>query len=252
MTINLSNQIILVTGASRGIGKAIAETLGEAGATVAVHYNLNQVEAERIADRIGHRSHAFQADLNVPAEVVRLGEEVLAFYKKVDCLVNNAGVAEGVSMDLGTQAWVESWQRTQNVNLLAAALLCKELIPSMVKNRGGRLINIASRAAFRGDTPDYLAYAASKGGMVAMSRSLARAYGKQGIKSFVVAPGFTRTDMAQQFIDEYGEGFALNDIALSELTEPQDIAPTILFLASGHMDHATGCSIDINAGSYVR
>ncbi len=252
MVISLSNQIILLTGASRGIGKAIAETLGEAGATVALHYNFNKLEAEKIADRIGNHSHAFQADLSRPAEAVRLGEEVLAFYGKVDCLVNNAGIAESVSMEMGFEAWVESWQKTQQVNLLSAALLSKELLPAMIKNRGGRLIHIASRAAFRGDTPDYLAYAASKGGMVAMSRSLARAYGKQGIKSFVVAPGFTRTDMAQQFMDEYGEGYALNDIALSQLTEPQDIAPTILFLASGHMDHATGCSIDINAGSYVR
>lgn len=252
MNIDLSNQIILVTGASRGIGKAIAETLGESGATVAVHYNRNQIAAEKVADRIGNHSHAFQADLSKPKEAVKLGKAVLAFYGQVDCLVNNAGRAEGVSMDVANDTWIESWQRTQDVNLLSAAVLCKELIPSMIKNRGGRLIHIASRAAFRGDTPDYLAYAASKGGMVAMSRSLARGYGKQGLKSFVVAPGFTRTDMAQQFIDEYGEAFALNDIALSELTEPQDIAPTILFLASGHMDHATGCSIDLNAGSYVR
>jgi NAD(P)-dependent dehydrogenase (short-subunit alcohol dehydrogenase family) len=252
MKLDLSNQIILVTGASRGIGKAIAETLGESGATVAVHYNRNQVEAEKIADRIGNRSRAFQADLSKPKEAASLGKNVRAFYGEVHCLVNNAGRAEGVSMDMADDAWIASWQRTQDVNLLSAAVLCKELIPAMISNRGGRLIHIASRAAFRGDTPDYLAYAASKGGMVAMSRSLARAYGKQGIKSFVIAPGFTRTDMAQQFIDEYGEGFALNDIALSQLTEPQDIAPTVLFLASGHMDHATGCSIDINAGSYVR
>ena len=116
---------------------------------------------------------------------------------------------------------------------------------------GGRIVNISSRAAFRGDQPDYLAYAASKAGLVALTRSLARAYGKDGIVAFNVAPGFTRTEMAQDFIDQYGEDYAVSDIALTRLTEPKDIAPTLVFLASGLADHATGATIDINAASYV-
>lgn len=114
------------------------------------------------------------------------------------------------------------------------------------------MIHISSRAGFRGDTAEYMAYAASKGGMLALSKSIARAYGKQHIYSFAIAPGFTLTDMAQQFVDKYGKDYILNDIALPEITLPKDIAPTVLFLASGHMDHATGTTIDINAGSYVR
>lgn len=113
------------------------------------------------------------------------------------------------------------------------------------------MVHISSRAAFRGDTTAYMAYAASKGGMVSLSRSIARGYGKQGIKSFVVAPGFIQTDMAQQFIDVYGEQFVLDDLALDTLTQPKDLAPTVIFLLSGWMDHATGCTIDVNAGSYV-
>lgn len=88
--------------------------------------------------------------------------------------------------------------------------------------------------------------------MVAMSRSIARAYGKNNVKSFVVAPGFVKTGMARQFIEQYGEEIVINDLALNRLTEPTDIAPTVVFLASGYMDHATGCTVDINAGSYVR
>jgi 3-oxoacyl-[acyl-carrier protein] reductase len=252
MRIDLSDQVILLTGASRGIGRAIALALGEAGATLAVHYGRNQAAAEEVVAQLGGKSQAFQADLSDWQAALSLAEKVQGTYQRIDCLINNAGVAEGVELQAAPEAWVASWQRTQAVNLLAPALLSKAVIPDMASKGGGRLIHIASRAAFRGDTPDYLAYAASKGGMVAMSRSLARAYGKQNIKSFVVAPGFTRTEMAQQFMDEYGEEFALNDIALSSLTEPQDIAPTVVFLASGHMDHATGCTIDINAGSYVR
>ena len=116
---------------------------------------------------------------------------------------------------------------------------------------GGRIINVASRAAFRGDTPDYMAYAASKGGLVALTRSLARGFGKDGICAFTLAPGFTRTDMAQDFIDAYGEDYATSDLALNTLTAPEDIAPTAVFLASGYADHATGATIDLNAGSYV-
>ncbi len=138
------------------------------------------------------------------------------------------------------------------VNLTSAAILSRAAVNHFVKRGGGRIVNIASRAAFRGDTPEYLAYAAAKGGMVSMSRSIARAFGKQGVKSFVVAPGFVRTDINKPFIEQYGEDFLVKDLALARLTEPDDVAPTVVFLASGLMDHATGCSIDINAASYVR
>lgn len=138
------------------------------------------------------------------------------------------------------------------INLTATGLLCRSAIAHFQRIGGGRIVNIASRAAFRGDTPDYLAYAASKAGIVALTRSIARGFGKSEIKAFVVAPGFTRTDMAQAFIDTYGEDFASSDIALKKLTEPSDIAPTVTFLLSGLSDHATGTTIDLNAGSYVR
>jgi NAD(P)-dependent dehydrogenase (short-subunit alcohol dehydrogenase family) len=117
--------------------------------------------------------------------------------------------------------------------------------------QSGRIINIASRAAFRGDTAEFLAYAASKGGVVSLSRSIARAFGKDGITCFVVAPGWVKTDMAEDSIKEYGEEFILQGNALDRLTEPEDIAPMVTLLASGLADHATGTSIDINAASYV-
>ena len=137
------------------------------------------------------------------------------------------------------------------MNTRAQGLLCKLAIDHFSKRGGGRIINISSRAAFRGDTGDYLAYGASKGAIVALTRSIARYYGKKNITAFNIAPGFVRTDMAQDFMDLYGEEYALNDIALNKLTEPQDLAPMIVLLASGLADHATGCTIDINAASYV-
>lgn len=252
MNIDLTGRKILVTGASSGIGLSVARALALSGATVAIHYNRNAERAEELVREIGNDSHAFQADLNIPEECFRLFVDVLACYETIDTLVNNAGIIINSPMDTPAEQWLEDWNTTMTVNLTAAGILTRAAINHFLSTGGGRIINIASRAAFRGDTPDYLAYAASKGGMVAMSRSIARAYGKKGIKSFVIAPGFVKTGMARQFIEQYGESLVMNDIALDRLTEPGDVAPTVVFLASGLMDHATGCTIDINAGSYVR
>ena len=175
----------------------------------------------------------------------------MARFGRIDVLVNNAGMAAGAALDGDEAAWLQAWTRTMAVNLTAVGLLCRSAIGHFQTHGGGRIINISSRAAFRGDTPDYMAYAASKGGVVALTRSIARAFGKQGITAFDVAPGFTRTEMAEAFIDQYGEAYAASDIALSRLTEPGDIAPMLVFLASGLADHATGTTIDLNAGSYV-
>jgi len=251
MYINLSGLTILVTGASKGIGKAIATRLAEAGATVAIHYNTNLNKAEMLAQSVGNESKAFQADFSKPEEVIKLFNKVIEEYDTIDVLVNNAGIAIRTEFNIGEKEWLADWTQTMMVNLNATGLLCKKVIEHFQKNRNGRIINITSRAAFRGDSPEYMAYAASKGGVVSLTRSIARAYGKDGIKAFNIAPGFTRTDMAEEFIKAYGEEHAMQDIALDKLTEPKDIAPMVTFLASGMADHATGCTIDINAGSYV-
>ena len=252
MTIDLTGQTILVTGGSSGIGKCIVQMLAEAGATVAVHYNRNAESAERLVAEIGHGARAFQADLAQPEDCFRLFDRVLASYGAVDALVNNAGMICTRPLDAPEHDWLEGWNRTIMVNLTAAGILTRAAVNHFITRGGGRIINIASRAAFRGDTPEYLAYAAAKSGMVAMSKSIARAFGKQGVKSFVVAPGFVRTPINDPYLEKYGEDFLVKDLALDRLTEPDDVAPTVLFLASGKMDHATGCSIDINAASYVR
>ena len=251
MNIDLTKKTVLVTGASRGIGRAAAEALAKSGARVAVHYNQNGEEAEALAAQIGNRSQAFGADLGTGKGPLQLWAAVEGAFGHVDVLVNNAGIAISSDLDKEDDAWLHDWGHTMMVNLNAAALLCKKAVAHFKQRGGGRIITISSRAAFRGDTADYLAYAASKGGLVALSRSLARAYGKQNIKAFTIAPGFVRTDMAQDFMDQYGEDYALNDIALPQLTQPADLAPMLVLLASGLADHATGCTIDINAGSYV-
>jgi 3-oxoacyl-[acyl-carrier protein] reductase len=240
-TIDLCRQRILVTGASRGIGAAIAQALMAAGATVVVHYQKSEAAAQAVLQGNATGSIALQADLADPGECKRLFEASCTALGGLDGLINNAGVAHLAPIAQADEA----------VNLSAAAILSRLAVLHFRDHGGGRLVHIASRASFRGDTPDYLAYAASKGGMVALHRSIARGFGKQNIKSFLIAPGFVRTDMAQDFMDEYGEDYALSDIALPKLTEPSDLAPMVTLLMSGLADHATGCSIDLNAGSYV-
>ncbi len=251
MNISLQNKVVLVTGASQGIGAAIAIAMGESGATVAIQYNRNEKGAKLVAQEIGDNAAIFQADFSNPKSVVRLYETVFSKYKKIDVLVNNAGIAIETADDAPDEDWLFAFQKTLNVNLVATALLCKKAIADFKQQESGIIINITSRAALRGDTPEYLAYAASKGGMMSLTRSIARMYGKSGITAFDVAPGFTKTAMAQQFIDEYGEDYAKQGIALNRLTEPTDIAPIVVFLASGLATHATGTTIHVNAASYV-
>jgi NAD(P)-dependent dehydrogenase (short-subunit alcohol dehydrogenase family) len=251
MNISLQNQRILVTGASRGIGKAIAQQLSKSGAEVLIHFNSNKEEAAKLQQELANKSYLCPCDLSDLSKVKGWFASLVNSYGKIDAVVNNAGIAISVADDADSEIWTEAWLKTMDVNINALAIISKEFIEHARANTNGRLVNISSRAAFRGDTPDYLAYAASKAAIVSFTKSIARYYGKEGIKAFIIAPGFTRTDMAQDFMDQYGEEYALNDIALDTLTEPKDIAPMVTMLCSGFADHATGCTIDINAGSYV-
>ena len=251
MNIDLSNRNILVTGASRGIGKAIAEQLLKSGAKVAAHYNSSPVQLEGLTEDQLINLSTFKADLSNADEAAQLIDKVINSIEHIDVIVNNAGVALKSEVEGSLKEFISKWQTTMAVNLQAVGILCKQAIIHFTERKSGIIINISSRAAFRGDTSDYLAYAASKGGVVALTRSIARAYGKQGIVAFNIAPGFVKTDMADEFIETYGEGIAKDDIALSELTQPEDLAPMVAFLASGLANHATGGTFDINAGSYV-
>lgn len=252
MRIDLKGRVVLLTGATGGIGEAVAKSLAECNATVAVHFNRNAARAKKLAKDIGNNSKPFRADLSNPKNCSILFKGILDTYGRVDVLINNAGLYHFSPITKKTDEWLSDWNTTIAIGLTSVAVLCREAIVHFRRKSGGRIINVASRAAFRGDFADYWAYAAAKGGMVALSRTIARAYGRENIKSFVIAPGFVRTKMTEEYFKEHGEEGVLAEIALKKLTRPEDVAPTITFLASGQMDHATGCTIDINAGSYIR
>jgi NAD(P)-dependent dehydrogenase (short-subunit alcohol dehydrogenase family) len=251
MHVNLKNKNVIVTGGSRGIGKSIAEHLASAGAHVAIQYNRNKNRAQKTLEGLGAKGQLYQCDFSDGLSVGGFFNKVVKDFRKIDVIVNNAGIAIPSNLDKNDIDWIDDWLRTMDINLNATALLCKKAITHFRSNQGGIIINIASRAAFRGDTGEYMAYAASKAGIVGLTRSIARAYGKDGIKAFIVAPGFVRTEMAQDFIDRYGEDYAMKEIALPKMPDPADIARFVTFLASGMADHATGGTFDINSGSYV-
>lgn len=251
MTIDLTGVTALVTGASSGIGATIAETLAGSGAAVAIHCNSGIDRAETLAARVGNGAVAVRADLSVPAEASRLFSEVAERMGRIHLLVNNAGVFEPAAPESGRDEWMRVWERTIAINLTAAGVLCREAIEHFARGGGGRIVHIASRAAFRGETREYLAYAASKGGMVSLSRSIARSFGKDGIVSIAIAPGYVRTPMTAAYLDEHGDDMVEHELALGRMTVPEDIAPLVALIASGKLDHATGCTIDINGGSYI-
>ena len=247
----LKNKRFIVTGSSQGIGRAIAELLSSKSAKLALHYNSNRIEAEKLELKLKGEFKFFQADFSDSNSVLKFYDQAIQFLGGLDVLINNAGIAVESKETISDAQWINDFETTLQVNLIAAGLLCRKAITEFKKQKKGIIINISSRAAFRGDLPEYMSYAASKGGLTSLTRTIARNFGKDGITAFDVAPGFTKTAMAQQFIDEYGEDLAMKDIALNRLTEPRDIAPIIEFLASGLAEHATGTTIHVNAASYV-
>lgn len=251
--IDLANKTVLITGASKGIGQSIADYMMQMGARVAVHFNSDKKGAKTLVDKYPDtQSKIFQADLSKTEDVITLFANVIKAFGAIDAMVLNHGVFLQHSAQDKLDDWLSVWKSTMAINLDAVGILTKLGIEHFRVQNGGRFVYIGSRAVFRGETEEYLAYAASKGGLTSLARSVARSFGKDNIKSFVIAPGFTRTQMAEAFISSYGEERILSEIALNELTKPKDIAPLVALICSGDMDHATGATIDMNAGSHIR
>ena len=247
---------VLLTGSSKGIGYNIAKDLIKEGHQLALHYNSNKSLLEVLINEYSSNSFIVKADLSVENEIKNLVDDTIENLSFPDCIINNAGIAESADIKLDLNNWGKMFDKTIDINLKAPSLIFKEFLKDKrekkIKSRL-RFINIASRAAFRGEQQDYISYACSKGGMISLTKTMSRSFGEtDNIVAISIAPGFVRTEMAQSFIDKHGEDVVKHGITLDRLTEPKDISPIVSLIVSGKMDHSTGSTIDVNGGSFLR
>ena len=233
---------ILVTGSSRGIGAAIREQLEARCVKVIGHSTRGQEEGE------------IAADFSEPSAPSMLWEEALRQADgAIDVLVNNAGLFAGIPLDTSDIEWLDAWEETLRINLTSAAQLSRFAVRHwQERGVGGRIVHVASRAGHRGDSPAHWHYAAAKGGMLALHKTIARAYAAEGIYSFAVTPGFTDTSMAGDYLDSRGGPGLLADIPLGRVAEPEEIADIAVWCALDAPLSMTGTTIDANGASYVR
>jgi len=248
-----TDKVVLVTGASRGIGREVARQFAERGGAVAVHYKQNTDAARPTLHALSGRGHkTFQADLADPAAVQSLVDSVAQQMGGIDILINNAGVDEERPLtDVGYSEWQAHFQRVISVNLLAPANLSYCVAQKMIGRGGGRIVNISSRGAFRGE-PTAVAYGASKAGLNSMGQSLAQLLAPHNIFIGTVAPGFVETDMAAERLAQPDGDEIRNQSPLGRVAKPEDVAYVALFLASEGAEFSTGCIVDVNGASYLR
>jgi NAD(P)-dependent dehydrogenase (short-subunit alcohol dehydrogenase family) len=249
----LKGRVCLVTGASRGIGAAIAARLAAAGATVAVHYGSRKAAAEDVLRGLEGEGHiSLCADLADPRNAGGCVDRVVQALGRLDILVNNAGIfAAHPPLSTGRDDWLQRWQETLAVNLASPAALSHAAAQVMTEQGGGRIINIGSRGAFRGE-PECPAYGAAKAGLHAMSQSLAVALAPRNIQVFAVAPGFVETDMASSLLDSEAGDAIRQQSPLNRVARPDEVADIVCYLATTPATYLTGGIIDLNGASYLR
>lgn len=250
---DFQGKTVLITGASRGIGRATAVAFAEAGACVAIHFNRQRDAAEQVRASLAGSGHiVIQADVADPAAVEQMVADTIAEFGQIDVLVNNAGIYGDHPLDeTGYEAWLMAWQQTININLIGATNVAYCVARHMIERRQGRIINVTSRGAFRGE-PTAPAYGASKAGLNSFSQSLAQHLAPYNVFVTAIAPGWVETDMAQEALAG-PEGDAIRQQSpLNRVARPDEIAYPILFLASEGAEFLTGGILDANGASYLR
>lgn len=246
---DFSGKNVLITGGSRGIGRATALAFAERGARVAINFRENSEAARATVSELAGEGHfAIRADIGSPHAVQQMVDTVVSEFGSLEIVVNNAAVFRHHPLEeTSYEDWQMAWRAMLDINLTGPANVCYCAARHMMKEGGGRIINVSSRGAFRGE-PLAPAYGASKAGLNAMSQSLAQALAPHGIFIGVVAPGFTETDMAAGWVDES----VLGQSPLHRIARPEEVAYAILFMASEGAEFTTGAILDINGASYLR
>ncbi len=247
----LSGKTILITGASRGIGAAMAKIFTDKGADVVAHASGPSEAMAQATEAAGLApERILYEDLAAPGGGERLVDAALAANGRLDAVVNNAGVFLPTPIEGHDEDWEDGWARTMAINVRAPADVCRAAISHFRKNGGGRIVNLTSRAAYRGDGPDHAGYAASKAAINAMTKTWARALSGENILVYAIAPGWVETRMAPQDIEARKN--AVKDIPLGRVAQPGEVAALAAFLLSDACQSATGSTFDINGASYVR
>jgi NAD(P)-dependent dehydrogenase (short-subunit alcohol dehydrogenase family) len=250
---DFKNKIVLITGGSRGIGKATAIEFANRGADVIINYQSNKKAAEETLTMLkGNRHTSINADLNNVSEIEQMFDQILKKYNRLDIVINNAGIS--IDHDPNTanfEEWNLAWRQILETNLLAPANVCYFASKIMKKQGGGRIVNVSSRGAFRGE-PTKPAYGASKAALNSLTQSLAKALGPYNIFVAAVAPGFVDTDMAKETLTPVEREAVENDCPLKRIAKPEEVAYSIAFLASERSAFSTGAILDINGASYLR
>lgn len=250
---NLTGKIILVTGASRGIGRAIAIDLANHGAIIAVHYNKNNEKAKNTLRQMKSNDHFIvQGDFSDPDCAKKVISEVERKAGKIDILVNNAGVFYEIDFNaISYNDWQKSWSETINTNLLSPVHLSFLAAKLMKKYGGGKIINITSRGAFRGE-PNAPYYGSSKAGLNSFSQSMAKALAPDNIFVYAIAPGFVDTDMAGPYLEGERGNEIRSQSPLNRVAKSEEIASLVTYLCGENTEYLTGSIIDINGASYLR
>ena len=249
----MNDQVVLITGASGGIGSVMAAQFSDKNAKVILHYNSQKEKAESLCKKLKGKGHiTIGGDLTNQNNINNIVEQSVSTFGKIDVLINNAGVySEHPIEKIDFNDWQTSWNKTINTNLIGPANLTFKVAKKMIKQGGGKIINVSSRGAFRGE-PTAPAYGASKAGLNAMGQSLAIALAPHNIFVYTIAPGFVETAMARPYLTGERKKEILNQSPIGRVAKPEEIVKTAVFLASDGTDFLTGCIIDVNGASYLR
>ena len=251
--LDFTDQVVLITGSSRGIGRATARLFAQCGARVAVHYHANRAAAEEtIAELTGSGHMIVQGNVADPQAVAVLVDEVVAKLGRIDVLVNNAAIYEDHPLaEVSYEAWQTSWRRVIDTNVIGVANMCYCVARHMIARGGGRIVNVSSRGAFRGE-PTGPAYGASKAALNSLSQSLAKYLAPHNVSVGVVAPGFVETEMARESLQGQSGVEIRAQSPFNRVARPEEVAYAILFLASEGAKFMSGAIIDVNGASYLR
>lgn len=244
---------VLITGAGRGIGRACALAFAKHGANIGINYRADEKSAKECLSLMSGGGHILmKADVSDPEESKALIDTFVQEFGSIDILINNAAISDIHEIDkVDYETWQKSWKAIIDTNLISVANLSYCASQYMIKQEGGKIVNVSSRGAFRGE-PSQTAYGASKAGLNSLTQSLAKALAKYNIFVSAVAPGFTETDMGLAALTEKEKNALMNECPLKRMATPEEVAYSVLFLASDGANYSTGAILDINGASYLR